>query len=196
MLSSPEMKNDELKLMADSIRNSLAGLRAERDELTDRTEELNKRILQLEQVLNSLAPLVEEIRLEIADNMFVEGISDLGLADACREVLKKSNTFRTARGIRDSLEHSGYDLSQHNNALAGIHGVLKRLAESGEVEQLENEGKTRYRWKSKPATVTRGSGSGGSMTVAERAITKAVEEIMNEPTALRNAIEAEAKRKG
>ena len=43
----------------------------------------------------------------------------------------------TARAVRDSLEISGYNLKQHGNPLASIHGVLKRLADSGEAEQIE-----------------------------------------------------------
>jgi hypothetical protein len=108
--------------------------------------------VKLERVLNDLSPFVEEIRIEVADQMFVEGVSDLGLAEAVRKILASSKgVFRTARGIRASLETSGYDLGQHNNALASIHGVLKRLVDSGEAEPVGTEGKTRYRWKGSTA---------------------------------------------
>jgi chromosome segregation ATPase len=142
------MTDDSLKQVADTVRQTLEKLRAERDGLTVELENLNQQIVKLERVLNDLSPFVEEIRLEVADQMFVEGVSDLALAEAVRKILASSKgVFRTARGIRASLETSGYDLGQHNNALASIHGVLKRLVESGEAESVETEGKTRYRWK-------------------------------------------------
>lgn len=84
------------------------------------------------------------------DTIVVQGVDNMELADAIREVLKVSEQYRTPRGIRDSLRASEYDLTQHPNALASIHGVLKRLAESGEVEQLNFKGKTYYRSRDLP----------------------------------------------
>jgi len=143
------MTDDSLKQVADTVRETLERLRADRNGLTAELENLNQQIVKLERVLHDLSPFVEEIRIEVADQMFVEGVSDLALAEAVRKILASGGgIFRTARGIRASLETSGYDLGQHKNALASIHGVLKRLVESGEAESVETEGKTRYRWKS------------------------------------------------
>jgi hypothetical protein len=125
----------------------LAELRAERDTGEAQLEELSREILRFEQVLTSLQPITSDGNVQFKAGIRVEGIAEMGLADACREILKQGTSYRTARGIRDSLAASGYALEQHTNPLASIHGVLKRLAESGDVEQLESEGKTRYRWK-------------------------------------------------
>ena len=125
----------------------LAQLRADRDALDAQLEQLSREILQLEKVVASLEPLTSNTTTYSRAGIEVEGIEQMGLADACREILKQKVEYRTARGVRDSLAASGYDLEQHSNPLASIHGVLKRLAESGDVEELESEGKTRYRWK-------------------------------------------------
>ena len=138
-------KKDYWKKVLDNARRELEEMRASRDELEEQLNDLNGQIVQLEQLLNSLEPIASEAPQETM--ITVEGIADLELADAIREVLKQSAQYRTPRGVRDSLRVGGYDLDQHTNALASIHGVLKRLVSSREVEQLDRKGKTYYRWK-------------------------------------------------
>jgi hypothetical protein len=138
----------DLKEMADGIRRSIAHLEKERDSRQIEVDNLNIHIAQLELVLSTLGPLVEDVRVELQEQLFVEGLTDVKLADACRTVIKAGPAYRTARGVRDVLEASGYDLSQHKNPLASIHGVLKRLADAGEIEETEINGTTRYRRKS------------------------------------------------
>jgi hypothetical protein len=120
-------------------------LRAERDERKAELQELNEDILRIEELARHLLPFASDIA-ESPTVVVAEGLAKMKLADACREVLKQTAHFRTAKDVRDSLEAGGYDLKQHNNALASIHGILKRFQEAGAVEQLESGGKTRYRW--------------------------------------------------
>jgi len=134
------------KATADKAHEVLAELRAERDERAAELEGLNNEILQWEQILTSLRPIAEG-KPTAKVTVMIEEVVGLPLTDACRVILRKVNDYQTAKGIRDTLEGSGYDLTQHNNPLASIHGVLKRLFESGEAEQLEASGKTFYRWK-------------------------------------------------
>jgi chromosome segregation ATPase len=133
------------KKVLESARHDLDELRANRDELEIELNEVNGQIVQLEQLVASLQPMASEVPQEAA--IIVEGVAELELADAIREVLKQSDQYRTPRGVRDSLRSSSYDLDQHTNALASIHGVLKRLVSSREAEQLESKGKTYYRWR-------------------------------------------------
>jgi hypothetical protein len=66
----------------------------------------------------------------------------MSLADACRAVLKTTMTSMTPKEVRDGIKRLGYDLSGKSNAMASIHSVLKRLAESGNVHR---EG-SQYLW--------------------------------------------------
>jgi len=132
----------------------LAELRAERDIKESELEMLNLEIVNLEQAVSSLHPLGSDGTQIMAVGLRIKGIADMGLADACRAILQHAPTYRTAREIRDSLRDSGYRLEQHSNPLASIHGVLKRFVEAKEVELLETEGKSRYRWKGNVITVT------------------------------------------
>jgi hypothetical protein len=78
------------------------------------------------------------------------------LSDAVRAVLKASTNSFSPTEIRDRLKDGGYDFSKHTNILASIHGVLKRIHESGDAETKEaKDGSgTRYRWKG-PRELTR-----------------------------------------
>jgi ketosteroid isomerase-like protein len=72
---------------------------------------------------------------------------DGNLADACRTILQ-SNTAKSwsPTEIRDELQGVGYT-KKHDNLLAAIHGVLKRIVESGDARTKERkDGSTRYYW--------------------------------------------------
>jgi hypothetical protein len=185
------------KAVYDKAFEHLAELHAERDTLDIQLEEVNKEIVQVEKVLSALTHLTASDTV-ISDSIVVGDVSGLGLADACRKVLQASNTHRTARGIRDSLEASGYDLKQHKNHLASIHGVLKRLVDSGEVELLDMEGKLRYRWKPKTVRVTGGAGLGTLGAIgqaAEMASRRAMQELVTSTHIAQRLMEEEKKRK-
>jgi hypothetical protein len=161
------MSRDYWKEVLGTARKTLAELRVKRDELDAEREEVNLEIVQLEQVVSNLTPLVSESQVEkiIAYRL----PTDIKLTDACREILKKNDKHMTPIEIRSALEGGGYDLTQHANALASIHGVLKRLAESGEVESITHDIRgTMYRWKQ--GTRILGSAPGSSSTPAKRGI--------------------------
>ncbi len=149
------MANDDrdyFKTQYKKLFEMLSERRAERDDRQAELEVLNQEIVQLEQLLSGIDQLISDPTKRQRDSFVINGLDEqgLGLAEACRIVLRTVKDYQTARGIRDCLEESGYDLTQHANPLASIHGVLKRLFESGDAEQLEAGGKTFYRWKSVP----------------------------------------------
>ena len=140
------MSSDYWKGVLTTARKRLVDLRARRDELDAEREEVNLEIVQVEQVVANLTPLVSDVCLERLPTYRLP--NEIKLADACREILQKNDRHMTPIEIRSALEAGGYDLTQHTNALASIHGVLKRLAESGEAEQLTHDIRgTMYRWK-------------------------------------------------
>lgn len=139
-----EKGNKYWESVVETANEELAELYAERDELTARLEQIGSAILQREQVQAGLERLIaKEVAPPSAAK--VSGIAALSLAAAVRAILQTIQTHQTARGIRDILDASGYDLKQHANPLASIHGILKRLFESGEAVVTEAQGKTFYR---------------------------------------------------
>src|SRR5437868_13835579 len=124
------MSKDYWREVLNTARRSLVKLRVRRDELDAEREEVNLEIVQLEQVVANVLPLVSDIPVENLPTYRLP--AEIKLTDACREILKNNDKHMTPIEIRGALEVGGYDLSQHANALASIHGVLKRLVESGE----------------------------------------------------------------
>ena len=149
------MSKDYWMGVFETARRRLEELRERRDTLDAEREEVNLEIVQLEQVVNNLTPLIAEVSADTLPLFLLKNPNEISLADACREVLKNYNRHMTPIEIRNTLELVGYNLRQHSNALASIHGVLKRMAESGEVEQLTHDVLgTMYRWKKPAATGT------------------------------------------
>jgi hypothetical protein len=146
------MSKEYWREVLETARDTLAQLRVRRDELDAEREEVNLEIVQLEQVVTNLTPLVSEPPQDTLIYHVATRAMPANLANACREILKSSNRYLTPIEIRNALEASAYDLSQHANALASIHGVLKRMAESGEIETLTHDIKgTMYSWKPQSA---------------------------------------------
>jgi len=125
----------------EACRTKLNALDAERAEYA-------AEIMQLELLINHLTPFTTEHPMDELDRFLEEFVPDAdsgGLADACRKVLSNAKRYMTPVEIRDVLEASKYDLTQHNNPLASIHGILKRFEESGEAWTLPNGNKTSYK---------------------------------------------------
>ena len=68
------------------------------------------------------------------------------LADACRVVLRGTTQPMSPLEVRDAVKGIGFPLStiKHDNPMASIHSVLKRLVESGDAEKTKDG--MRYRW--------------------------------------------------
>jgi len=105
----------------------------------------DKRLAQLEKIIESLAPLCEEADpSQIQAPILVPATASL--ADACRLALQGYERFLMPAAIRDILVASGYKRKQ-SNLLASVHSLCKRFVEKGEVEEQVHDGKKYYRWK-------------------------------------------------
>jgi hypothetical protein len=115
---------------------------------TERAEVVHE-MQQLERLMESITPFTTVHHMDGLNQFIMDYTPDPegGLADACRVVLRQANRYMTAIELRDALEASKYDLSQHSNALASIHSVLKRFEESGEVSMVVNRNKPAYKMK-------------------------------------------------
>jgi hypothetical protein len=137
----------------DAAINELSALMEQREELDNRREELNVRIAQVRTGILALSPLVGEEPESVENkypHLFPDLIqSDMGLTDAVRKVLQSNGKLLTAVGVRTGLRTIGYDIDRYKNVLASIHTILKRLAESDEVETGTINDTTAYKWKKK-----------------------------------------------
>jgi len=125
---------------AEVIRNTLAALAAEEERLVDAIKRADVRLAQVRSAITALTALETDQPPEF----------DGKLADAIRTILKKFPNALSPVEVRDEVKAIGYDLAKHTNAMATIHGVLKRLAETKDVKAKELKDGTRYYWVGEP----------------------------------------------
>ncbi len=120
----------------------------ELEALIKQSYELDVEIAKKQQFLNASLNMVGEEDREGYDGWIGSfEMSDWGLTEAIREVLKSTNGWTTATQMRDVLRSRGFDFSHYKtNPLASVHSVLKRLA-GKEVETAAVEGVMAWKWK-------------------------------------------------
>jgi hypothetical protein len=116
----------------DDYRRALDAAVREYEALIAQHAELDARIAQLRHSIGALTKLCG-----------YEPTVPFGLTDACRLVLRNSETPLTALEVRDRLRTIGVDLDKYTNPLASIHTVLKRMHDGGEVREGEREESSR-----------------------------------------------------
>ena len=114
-------------------------------ELLDQQEHLETEIAEVKQEIGALAILAGETQR--GQHAFLMRVSsELGLADAIREVLRSTRESLTPQDVRDRLERMGYNMNDHSNILASIHTTLRRMSENNEVKEEPRKGKKAYRF--------------------------------------------------
>ena len=123
--------------------------RIELAELLTQQEQLEKRIVIVRQLIQSLATLCESEGIEVqASAEATDLLRNSAFADEIRVLLKSQypGWMRPAQ-VRDHLVRLGHDLSKYQNAQSTVHMVLRRMADSGDVQEttLPTDGKKVYR---------------------------------------------------
>lgn len=135
--------------MADELPNLsqiLASLDSQETALLVLIDKATRQLAQVRQARATLAGADED------EPITFEG----KLADAIRTVLMARNRSHTPIEVRDQVKALGYTFKEGSNEMAAVHGVLKRLKDSGVVRTKEwskRPGVTRYFWAA-PRTFT------------------------------------------
>jgi hypothetical protein len=118
-------------------------------DLLARQQEAERRIVVVRQSLQTLAELCESEGVNIQPSAQAAYLLESStLADEIRTILKAASPqYMRPRHIKAALERLGHNLAPYQNPQATIHMVLKRMAESGEVEEamIPRDGKKTYR---------------------------------------------------
>ena len=147
-------------------------IRKKSEELAKRSEEIDRKLSGIQQTLQGfhLYSKAQEVPTELTRKIqttLSETLAEIGkrmslfdvitstgevpktLTECCRDILRRSGQWLAAIDVRDALLATGFDFSKYtSNPLTSIHTTLKRLKESGEVEdKADEEGPTFYRWK-------------------------------------------------
>lgn len=138
MSASPEYQN-----AYESAKRELA-------DLLTQQQETERRIVLVRQSLQTLAGLCESEGVEVRPSAEASYLLDQStLADEIRAILRAASPKCVRpRHVKFALERLGHDLNKYQNPQATIHMVLKRMAESGELEELPvpGTGKKAYRF--------------------------------------------------
>ena len=110
--------------------------------------EIEQQISEYTTALRALAKVIEDKELGDSYLARLDAFSDKpGFLDAIRSILKLSDRARTPPEIKTLIQlGKRMDLTGYSNALASIHTTLRRMKESGEVEEVTNDkGEKAYR---------------------------------------------------
>jgi hypothetical protein len=134
---------------SNDYRNAYESAKQELADLLATQQEAEKRIVLVRQSLQTLAGLCESEGVEFAPSTEASYLLERStLADEIRTILKAAwPECLRPRHVKCALERLGHDLAQYQNPQATIHMVLKRMAESGELQELTvpRDGKKTYR---------------------------------------------------
>ncbi|HZU32317.1 MAG TPA: hypothetical protein VFB79_14465 [Candidatus Angelobacter sp.] len=103
-------------------------------------DKLDQQIHKLRQTLKALGELCGAPPEEIDKLLLVEGFaieSHIGFTDAIRRLFRIHQKALSPTEIRDDLLKIGIGKEQVN-LLSSIHTVLRRMAESGEIEKIDD----------------------------------------------------------
>jgi hypothetical protein len=122
------------------IQDTIRALEEQEAAIADEFQRLEARLAQVRTAKAALIALESDEPMEFDGN----------LADACRRVLQAAGRRSLSpTEVRDAVKALGYDITKHTNVMAAIHSVLKRLAETPEVDTKELKqapGQRRYYW--------------------------------------------------
>jgi len=106
----------------------------ELDEIEAKEKEFAVRKCRLKATVEALKPLVFKETWDI---------NSLSLSDAIRFVISNAGRPLSAMDIRTKLADFDYRLDGFENPLANIHTALKRMAETDELAEYDEDGKKR-----------------------------------------------------
>lgn len=131
-------------MVKDTYKQALQEARKELNAFLEQRAELDIRIARLRQTIGGLSQLCE------GDASMTFIIQDMGLTEACREVLRASREELTPAEVIKGLERIGFDISGYSNLLAAVHTTLKRMTIGTNPEAIESEKDGKKAYKLKP----------------------------------------------
>jgi hypothetical protein len=135
------------------FKETLAGLERQRRILVDQRTSLENELSEVKNQIEHLTGAIRHISpLSGSLPAFrVDDLSELGITDAIRAVLRDSTEPLNAGDIAKTLMERGFDMSRYTSGMASIYKILRRLMDdSKEIERISEDGDGKapyqYRW--------------------------------------------------
>lgn len=123
-----------------SEHNTAMSLQKQLEEAKSKLLELEQQKLAIEQQMRGWIQIIEGLQTLTQDTLFDDDNTpsreEVGLTERVRDFLRDANTPVGATQIRDQLQAEGVDSSTARNLLVNIHTILRRLRQSGQVEEV------------------------------------------------------------
>jgi hypothetical protein len=103
-------------------REELQALQEEAVQLEERKNWISERTKLLSDHLKAIEPLMKQDP--------GQELVQVGLAQICRNMLERQESWFTAQQVKNRLELAGIDLQGYTNPMAVLHAVLKRVGDS------------------------------------------------------------------
>ena len=122
------MTSETYKKALDAAREELFTVTTQQELSAQHIAKLRHTITQLERLIGETPTILRP---------------DMGISQACREILEAFTEPMTPVEIKQELQGSGYDLSRFNNVMSTIHSALKRLAKQGDICMVVDDAGTK-----------------------------------------------------
>jgi predicted nucleic acid-binding Zn-ribbon protein len=134
--------------MAFDLHKTVANLRRELQELRKQRSHIERRMVNVNLALRSLAREIEDKkeREELLIEIEAARRKPAGLTETISENLRQTPQSLSANEVREWLEREGFDLSEYSQPLATISVTLRRLEKSGRVKATRENRKVTYKW--------------------------------------------------
>jgi len=138
-----------MKTALSDYRETYQAAQRELAELLVQQQKIEKRIVTVRKSLQTLAELCEDEGVDVElSREAAYLLENTNLADEISVILKSVwPGYLRPHQVKRDLERLGHDLNKYRNPQATIHMVLKRMAESEEVQEgtIPEDGKKTYR---------------------------------------------------
>lgn len=114
-------------------------LESRRDDLEVELAEIRTHLRHIDAAIEHIAPL--------AGKHPPDSLSEMGMTDAVRFVLRNSQERMSPADVRRQIVDKGFDITTLTAPMASIYKVLGRLVEDDKVVREKEDGRVFYRWK-------------------------------------------------
>ena len=134
--------------MTFDLQKTVADLRRELKELCALRIHIERRMVNVNLALRSLAREIEDEkeREQVLIEIEAARRKPAGLTETISESLRQTPQSWSANEVREWLEREGFDLSDYSQPLATISATLRRLENSGRVKATREHRKVTYKW--------------------------------------------------
>ena len=143
------MEDDYIKKALFQTVKQWLELRAKIDTLRKQESEIDREAFALLPKIHSLFELCGDLSPSSPLGKLMKTIKGGGLTVSVVNILRGTGEWMSPVQIRDQMIRFRIDLTKSKNPVSGIHTILGRLVDAGDVEQGKDpkSGKAVFRWK-------------------------------------------------